>query len=165
MSKNYIFIEPINIEWTPGKNIFSSINRGREIIDTDDIYNEFFLPFVSEKYIEYLVLAIERQLFRSFKIYPLSKKYAERKQRQGLDPRVLIATGRYIDSFVYINKNNKIIITVADEEIEGGMSMLDLSRILEFGNSKMPRRTHWHAAYRHIGNNISQIYKGFCEAF
>ena len=160
--KKHIFIEPINIKWQPGLNIFFN-NTKEELINSVDIYNEFFLEFMAEEYISYLRYTIERQKFRSFRVYPLSKEYAERKEREGLDPRVLISTGRYLDSIrVYLDKN-ELKVSVEDEELDGGLSMLGLAKMLEFGTSRMPRRVHWHPAYRSLSNNIRSFYKKFSE--
>lgn len=95
---------------------------------------------------------------------PLSKKYLNYKVNQGLDSRMLIASGQYVDAIevwkwmvgdlltvqvgVRPNRVHKKQATGGhQQDVAGGkttrMRMVDLARMLEYGTTKMPPRPVW----------------------
>ncbi len=80
---------------------------------------------------------------------PLSPKYRLYKSRMGLDPRILIATKRYVDSIQAIQQpDGSWIVGVPDEPLRPGSryTLKDLARWLEYGTPHMPPRPHWRPA-------------------
>lgn len=98
----------------------------------------------------YIRAVIEEQ---RYKWYPLSYKYLDWKKTIGLDQRIFIATGEYIDS-ISVNKYNNAKkpatgYTVGLPHKKHTMSKLyldDLAKVLEFGTYTMPARPHWRPA-------------------
>lgn len=82
---------------------------------------------------EELVSKIESQ---SLGLAGLSEKWERYKNTHGLDPRVLIATGDYIDSFTVERKGKRTwqLYPKGNEQ---------LAEWLEYGTSTMPPRPHW----------------------
>lgn len=70
----------------------------------------------------------------NFNFAPLTPKYAARKAREGLDPRILIATKEYI------RKLKAVEVSEGKWEIQGD---LDLAFLLENGTKRMRSRRHW----------------------
>jgi len=65
----------------------------------------------------------------------LSEQYKAYKQRKGLDPRILIATGKYLNSIKVVQEGTRFKIVPEGYE--------ELAQYLEFGTSRMPARPHW----------------------
>lgn len=88
---------------------------------------------------------IEKQ---SFAWAPLSREYAVRKHLLGLDPRILIATGRYVNSIQPVQKpDGSWEVAVPATPLGNGKHTLkDLARWLEYGTRRMPARPHWRPA-------------------
>ncbi len=86
---------------------------------------------------------------------PLSPAYLEQKRRQGLDTRILIATGDYVESITVtkekIRKRTVWRIGVPENKIHApsGLPYKILARIHEFGSKKrnIPARPHWRPVY------------------
>jgi hypothetical protein len=100
---------------------------------------------------------IERQLFAWV---PLSSGYARYKRRMGLDPRILIATGRYVNSIEpQPDGKGGWVIGVPDEPLSPGSryTLKDLARWLEFGTQHMPARPHWRPAMNIWRTKIYQV--------
>jgi len=80
---------------------------------------------------------------------PLSPKYRLYKSRMGLDPRILIATGRYVQSIQALQQpDGSWVVGVPDEPLRPGSkyTLKDLARWLEYGTMHMPPRPHWRPA-------------------
>ena len=101
---------------------------------------------------------IRAQDFPSFNAAPLSPAYAKQKERLGLDPRVMIATGHYVGSIrVFSRKNSDGSITFyvghdrldRAEDKDGtpipSVTLNMIAAVHEKGSSKMnvPARPHW----------------------
>ncbi len=100
---------------------------------------------------------IELQDFPSFNAAPLSPAYAKRKERLGLDPRVMIATGYYYKEIrVFRRKVSKRAVTLyighhkraqaRDHKDQRVPILLNtLAAVHEKGSAKMniPPRPHW----------------------
>lgn len=88
---------------------------------------------------------------------PLNPQYLKWKKAQGLDERMLIATGRYLKSIWvmkrYYGRNLSWQIGVR-KQIHGpsGLPYPVLARILEYGSKKrrIPPRPHWRPTLRRI---------------
>lgn len=104
---------------------------------------------------------IRRQLRRWIRLSP---DYAEYKKKHGLDSRILIATGRYVESiFVEMTSVGKkevvYTVTVPDEPHDpdepNSINLKLLARVLEYGSVKrnIPPRPHW----RPVATKISLL--------
>ena len=86
---------------------------------------------IAKKTVEVAKLVVESQNFRTGTLVPA---YIARKVREGLDPRILIATKEYLNSFK------------AEKDAQGEWAVLcDLEKMkrLEFGTRGKPGRPHW----------------------
>lgn len=100
-------------------------------------------PILFEKIKEYTVKRLEyykNELRRYIEDQkgnwvPLNVTYLQHKQALGLDERILIATGNYINSFKVVVNGNQIGIAAEGYE--------ELGKWLEYGTSRMPARPHW----------------------
>ncbi len=101
---------------------------------------------------------IEAQDFPSFNATPLSPRYAKLKERLGLDPRVMIATGHYKNSLVVLERRNpdgSMTYYIGHDRLaravdkDGtpipGVTLNLIAAVHENGSSKMnvPARPHW----------------------
>ncbi len=101
---------------------------------------------LAEEFADDLRALIERQLIAWV---PLTKEYKNYKRRMGLDPRILIATGRYIHAIQPIQQlDGSWVVGVPDEPLRPGSryTLKDLARWLEYGTRTMPARPHWRPA-------------------
>lgn len=101
---------------------------------------------LAEEFADDLKRLIEQQ---SFAWVPLSAGYARRKNMLGQDPRILIATGRYVNSIRPVQAaDGSWVVGVPPEPLHGGSryTLQDLARWLEFGTKRMPARPHWRPA-------------------
>lgn len=101
---------------------------------------------LAEEFADDLKMLISRQLIAWV---PLNPKYKRHKRKMGLDPRILIATGRYIESIQPIQQpDGGWIVSVPAEPLRGGSkyTLKDLARWLEYGTRHMPARPHWRPA-------------------
>ena len=134
---------------------------------------------ISETMVESVRTVIEKQLY---KWPPLTDKYAKEKARKGLDPRILIATGKYKDAIKVLREETRedgVTYSVGVEgtfttkkngqEVELPLELL--GRWLEFGTSKMPPREHWRPTWsvlvrklpintKKLKNDIIKEFKG-----
>ena len=91
---------------------------------------------------------------------PLSTGYARRKRNMGLDPRILIATGRYVNSIQPTQqKDGSWLVSVPEEPLRPGSkyTLKDLARWLEYGTQHMPARPHWRPAQNIWRTKIYQL--------
>jgi hypothetical protein len=101
---------------------------------------------LAQEFADDLKAIIERQMISWM---PLSGPYKAYKRRMGLDPRILIATGRYVNSIQPIEQpDGTWLVSVPEEPLRPGSryTLRDLARWLEFGTQKMPARPHWRPA-------------------
>ena len=112
---------------------------------------------MAEEFADDLRTIISRQLISWV---PLSKEYAKRKRILGLDPRILIATGRYIESITPVqNPDGSWVVSVPAEPLRPGSkhTLKDLARWLEYGTRTMPARPHWRPAMQIWRTKIYQV--------
>lgn len=107
---------------------------------------------LAEELVEDLKESIEYQIF-DWK--PLSEKYLEWKMQEGLDERIMIATGDYLDSIAVIEivrgRGIQVRVGLPDAvATESGLTYDQLARVHEFGSRKMkiPSRPHWRPLYK-----------------
>lgn len=90
----------------------------------------------------------------------LSPRYKAYKQAKALDPRTLIATGRYIDSIkARKNPDGSWSVGVGEGPIRPGSkkTLKDLAHWLEFGTRTMPARPHWRPALAAFKAELHQV--------
>ena len=102
---------------------------------------------IANEFIEGLKTKLENQVFNH---EPLSPSYRQSKIDRRLDPRILIATHEYIDSFVAERDENAApgVIQFRCGVREGihsssGMTYSLLARVHEYGRGRVPARPHW----------------------
>jgi hypothetical protein len=101
---------------------------------------------MAKQFADDLKAIISRQLIAWV---PLSKGYARYKRRMGLDPRTLIATGKYVNSIQPIQQpDGNWLVSVPNTPLGDGSkhTLRDLARWLEYGTRTMPARPHWRPA-------------------
>lgn len=107
-----------------------------------------------------LVFGIKTQNFPSFHMTPLAPSTVARKASLGLDPRVMIATGHYVDSIKVFKEDKHTYRVGFDPEakavdsqgIETEVSLNTVARAQEFGTERIPARPHWKAAFLRLKN-------------
>lgn len=92
---------------------------------------------------------------QSLDLAPLSSSYAAYKEKAGLDPRILIATGYYVDRITVLNGGPGVyFVGVPNEAAPNGVSLTELSTWLEFGTTRMPPRPHFEPADKWMNQRI-----------
>lgn len=107
----------------------------------------------------------ERKPFPFDRTAPLSPDYLERKVREGKDPRILIATGRYLEHIVVERQETRdgvkwrVFIQKGKTKTEITFNML--ARILEFGSASrnIKPRAHWRPTARIMGDKMKRVPK------
>lgn len=106
-----------------------------EIWEAIENYNIDFVAAIGEELSEMLKDEIKAQ---SFDHRALNRVYKEWKIKSGLDPRILIATGRMVDKITYR-------VELAGEEVQigifGDKRNATLLRFHEFGTRTIPERS------------------------
>lgn len=130
---------------------------------------QVFAEFGEEKakeFVDELKFKISAQLFNHI---PLQRDYYLSKLRNGLDPRILIATGEYLDKITYERVEDDTSGVVfrcgMAPGIHGssGLQLAALQRMLEEGTSRMPARPHWHpmaTIFRARSNEMGRDLRG-----
>ena len=125
------------------------------------------LEMTADLMVEYLREVI---LGQKYNWRPLSEEYLEWKKEQGLDDRILIATGDYVDS-IQVRKTKRgtgVQIQVgvpAGIHEPSGLPYRTLARIMEFGSSTrgVPARPHWRPAKAWIQRQLPKIREAMAE--
>ena len=120
------------------------------------VTSERMSQIVAERFADKLKRIIEQQSY-SWALH--SPAYAQYKKRKGLDPRILIATGKYLDAIKPIkNEMGVYEVTVPSTPLgKGKHTLRDLARWLEFGTVTMPARPHWRPAFASFKAEMHQI--------
>jgi len=110
---------------------------------------------------------IRRQRFPSFQAYPLSRGYMEWKKSVGLDRRVLIATGQYVNNIVYRKIRRGVYEVNVPENIAArdkdgrpvGVTLRVLGAIHEIGSAaaQVPPRRHWRDGIAHAEQRAQEV--------
>lgn len=123
------------------------------------------MKVIADSFVLSIKTVLDKQLY---KWPPLSEKYAKEKERKKLDPRILIATGKYMNAIGVIRKTSREKGVTYSVGVEGTfetgpkdapkkLSLELLGRWLEFGTAGrtiktetgtkkiggMPPREHW----------------------
>ena len=123
----------------------------------------------SQQFLDEIKFKIASQLFN---LTALSDGHYQYKLKAGLDPRILIETSEYLDSFMYeelTHESGEIAFRVGVPRTmhSGGLPMKLLQRFLEYGtvrNGKvaMPPRPHWRPqiiAYQSRGPQMAREFR------
>ena len=111
---------------------------------------EVMTEFAEEKaqeFVDELKFKISSQLFNHI---PLSRDYYLSKLKNRLDPRILIATGEYLEGIISerVEGDTSGIVfrcgMARGIHRSSGLPLTTLQRYLENGTSRMPARPHWH---------------------
>ena len=114
-----------------------------------DVFDRSFIH-TSERVGKYIAKSFSNEIkdrirHQTFRHQPLKIAYRNRKIKQGLDPRTLIATGEYVNH-IRARKINATTYTVGVPNTihsPSGLPYRSLARIHEFGTDKIPARPHW----------------------
>jgi hypothetical protein len=101
-----------------------------------------------------------------FALKPLAPKYLKWKAMNGRDTRILISTGKYVDSIrmwkVMRGKVQVIQVGVYPNKrfaprgnANVGVRIVDVARWLEYGTTKMPARPVWFLTLRQLRKNMT----------
>jgi len=114
-----------------------------------------------------LVNGILMQTFASFRTIPLRESYLKRKIAKGLDPRVMIRTGHYMESitvfrhtdFEYEVNVPKDAVAVDENRDPTEFSLRALGEVQEFGSAKanVPARPHWRVIIRRAKRKAPKV--------
>lgn len=93
---------------------------------------------------------------------PLTEDWVQRKASQGLDPRMLIARGDYVNAIHVIPAGPRVVQIGIDKNATGfdGINLAGLGFIHEFGAGPVPARPHWRDAYRDIETKLHAGFLG-----
>lgn len=114
---------------------------------------------------------IKRQDFQSFRATPLSPKWLGKKERAGVDTRVMIATQHYIRSiqmFTRKEDRKKILLHIGFDRRTLARNLKNqpipyplykIARVQEHGSEKMkvPPRPHWRPHYTRMGERARPL--------
>lgn len=92
---------------------------------------------------------------------PLSPEYAARKAARGGDSRILIDTHQYVDSIVVKDlevegDTFRIVVGVADGEMDTGISLSELAYYIEYGTHKQPGRYPFTLTWEQMREKLKQ---------
>ena len=123
-----------------------------------------FDKWIAEKIADLTKTAIKEQRWK-YKWKPLNPQYKAWKMRKGLDPRILIAYGYYINSIKTYKSGRDWVVGVDPFQIhpKTGIRMKKLARYLEYGTSKMPARPHWRPAFEYVRKHIDRYIKKYLK--
>ena len=166
--------------------MFPSRNGDSEIVDEPRVINlmhdfadtlrstvpQLFREFGAEKaqeFIDDLKFKISAQLFDHV---PLSDGHYKWKVRHGLDPRILIETSEYLESFMFeelTHDSSGVVFRVGVPAVmhrSSGLPMKMLQRILEYGTNKggrtvIPARPHWRPEIIHFQSRAEEMGREF----
>jgi hypothetical protein len=95
---------------------------------------------------------------QAFNWVPLSEKYKKYKAKHGLDPRMLIATGDYINAITVIQRaDGTVEVGLRDQiHLPSGLPVKTLMRIHEYGTSTIPARPWWRPTVSKFRKEIGQ---------
>ncbi len=115
--------------------------------------------------IEQLVEKVIKEQKWKYKWKPLNPDYKMWKIRKGLDRRIFIAYGYYLDSIKVYQSGHDWVVGVDPFRIhmKTGIRMKKLARYLEYGTSKMPARPHWRPAYEYVRKHIDRYVKKYLK--
>lgn len=107
-----------------------------------------FTREVAEELLEYLTDTIENQ---RYKWKPLKPDYLESKRRKGLDERIYVATGFFLEHIEMWEDKDGVHVGFRPGIIHepSGLELNVLARILEFGSARrnIPARPLWRPAF------------------
>lgn len=102
--------------------------------------------YLAQSMVKIVKQVIETQQFRRV---PLNLKWQERKKREGLDPRILIATKSYLKSYRHYRVGRMNWAVTCD---------LRKMQLLEFGRAGQPKRPHYEPVMRAVNEAAPTIF-------
>lgn len=125
------------------------------------------MRLIADSVVDSVKTVLEKQLYHW---PPLTEKYAKSKQRKGLDPRILIATGKYKDAIQVIREETREDGVTYSVGVPGTfetgpktarkkLPLELLGRWLEFGTKSMPPREHWRPVWSALVRNLHPVTK------
>jgi hypothetical protein len=113
---------------------------------------------------------VREQAFRAFDEVPLAPSTVERKDRKGLDPRTMVATGHYVSSIRVFKLRDmaggghRFFIGHGAQDValdEDGnrtdTSLRLVARVQEYGSSRVPSRPHWTPHLRRLQRELPGV--------
>lgn len=95
----------------------------------------------ADRMVKDLRTAISDQTLR---LKPLSRPYKKWKKKMGLDPRILIATGKLLNAYMVsaLPSGRGYVVSVARRK-QNGVWLSTIDRAHEYGTGHLPARPHW----------------------
>lgn len=169
----YIYIQPIKQKWKPGARLIPDKLK-------EEYYHEF-LRYVAEEFRDSLVQAINRQRFKNNDLTrfkkksntykgwpPLSLAYYRWKEKHKLSLKMWEATGFLKNSIEVIPRKawggpDHIIVGFREFTIypDKNVTPLMISRVLEFGNDKIPPRPLFTPLYFYMRKHSRKYWENF----
>ena len=142
---------------------------------------EKFLNKLNDNYIDNIREVLERSIAKEIEVKlkenvkqqliqlePLSPSYLERKEKSGLDSRVLIAKGEYIENLQVVEleeTKDKLVLYIGstNERHYSGLTFAELSVIIEYGTPTQPPRPHVRLTWEKIQREVEKEVKKLIE--
>jgi len=137
------------------RRFFDQVSRRFYEEGSKEAYN--FLVEEAYRFRSELISCIENQ---SEDWPPLSSGYVRYKAVHGLDPRMLIAKHKLINSFQVKQdlENLRVVVRVDPEaKYSNGMKVSTVDRIHEFGTATIPMRAHWRPTAKRFHSRIGTL--------
>lgn len=125
----------------------------KTLIENGKKLSNGILEHEANRFVADLRTAIRDQTLR---LKPLNPKYKKWKKRMGLDPRILIATGKLLAAYQVerLPSGRGFVVNVARRK-QHGVWLSTIDRAHEYGTGHLPARPHWRPTIRKF-----QIRKG-----
>lgn len=113
------------------------------------------LEHEANRFVADLRTAIRDQTLR---LKPLNRKYKQWKKIMGLDPRILIATGKLLNAYQVqkLPSGKGYVVTVARRK-QRGVWLSTIDRAHEYGTAHLPARPHWRPTIRKFSIRKNEV--------
>lgn len=155
MSSLYVYINTTKKHWRPGVIITNTTDKEWKMLLSD------FAWFIAQTYQQEVIRAIRTQRYKD-KWVPLSPGYLEWKKKNNMSLHIWEATGFLKNSIEvnYDDRYHRFIVGPSPRTRYPGSSMtvLKVSRYMEYGTSKMPARPLFGPIQVYISKNIRRYW-------
>lgn len=140
--------------------------RTRRLIDLRTAFRRVFQGFVEQQALTSAAMIKSNIYAQRYGHRPLSPGYARWKRRRGLDPRILIATGLYVQSIgarpysaAFGGRQTDTeawVVSPAPGARHGKLALSTLGLWLEYGTRRMPARPHFRPEAARVANEMKR---------